>query len=449
MKSEITEAFVKPLSPLPDDHDIKLHDFNREPALVTQRLRELVPLLEFVDCKVEVIEPEKTMLSLPLLPSAMNQNGTHQAAIFYLVADYTIGVGMFGALPGIYVTGVHDRCNALPVQYWLKAGTVRHLAPGTGPLIAEVNIPAEVALQLRKQLIDRGRCELTQVVRFYQEGTLVAETEHTMGMYADIPRRAGLRANIFQVQNLKTSALMIAGLRDDPLSHKIAQDQGRAIANRMTLAAPQLPSLVAARTTHIENYLRENARIFSQVLVLAVGLDPKPVRFSSRNQRWFGLDLKEMLRERESRFANLSSQAMSFTPVAADLRLDSWDQTLIKSGFESGATTLIIMEGITMYLSSFELAQLLRKLRAIVGSAQSRLWMDHVSSSLFSIDILEVKSFLASMTRLGEPFVLGYDDISALSECKWVTEEKTSAAAVLEISEAVHQEYFFSILITE
>lgn len=448
MRSEISEVFAKPLSFLPDNHDIELHAVNSAPALVTKRLRELVPLLEFVDCTVDTIDNEKTVLSLPLLPSAMNQNGTHQAAIFYLVADYTIGVGMFGALPGIYVTGVHDRCNALPVQYWLKAGTVKHLAPGTGPLSAEVKIPAEDALHLRKQLIERGRCELTQVVRFYQEGSLVAETEHTMGMYADIPRSAGVRANIFQIQNLKTSALMIAGLRDDPVSQKIAQDQGRAIANRMTLAAPQLPSLVKARTNHIENYLKNHAQKFEQILVLAVGLDPKPVRFSSENQRWFGLDLKEMLRERTLRFSAIESPK-NFTTVSGDLRLDNWDQLLIKSGFELGATTLIIMEGISMYLSGSDLEKLLRKLRAITISDRSRLWIDHVSSNFFSLDILEIKSFLSSMTRLGEPFVLGYNDISELHDCEWITDEKTSAAASLGISEAVHLEYIFSVLRTK
>src|SRR5205814_10257096 len=106
------------------------------PEMVPRGVRELVTLLEVVDCVVAEIRPESTILSLPLLASAMNQNGTHQAAVFYLVSDYTLGVGMFGVLPGCYVTGVHDRCAALPVQYWLKQGSVHHLAPGTGRMRA-------------------------------------------------------------------------------------------------------------------------------------------------------------------------------------------------------------------------------------------------------------------------------------------------------------------------
>ena len=63
---------------------------------------------------VEVI-PEETRLTVSLDPATVNQNGTHQAGVFYVLADYAVGVSMFSAIPGIYVTGIHDRCHALPV----------------------------------------------------------------------------------------------------------------------------------------------------------------------------------------------------------------------------------------------------------------------------------------------------------------------------------------------
>src|SRR5207237_1364148 len=137
----------------------------------------------------------RTVLSLPLVASAMNQNGTHQAAVFYLIADYTIGVGMFGVLPGCYVTGIHDRCKALPVQYWLKRGSVHHLAPGTGKMKAEIRITPGDAEKLRRRLIEKGRGEYTGTVKIYEEGKVVAEATHAMGIYADVPREAGVRAN--------------------------------------------------------------------------------------------------------------------------------------------------------------------------------------------------------------------------------------------------------------
>ncbi len=436
----------KPLALVPDEDDLALHTGNCSPEQATRRLRELVPLLETVDCTVEEIGAERTVLTLPLLASAMNQNGTHQAAVFYLVADYTLGIGMFGVLPGCYVTGIHDRCDALPVQYWLKRGEVKHLAPGTGKLRAETRISSEDAEKLRRQLFDKGRGEYTGTVFISQDGRVVAEVTHTMGIYADVPRMAGVRANLFQVQNMKSSALMISGLREDPISQLVAGDQGRAIANRMSVATPQLPSLVLARTLDLERHLERDGGSFAQVLVLGVGFDPKPVRFSSEQQRWFGLDLRDMQKERESRFATMRVQAANFVAVVGDILSDTWDATILEAGFRPDAPTFIIAEGISMYFPREVLAEMFNKLRKLIGSPDSKFWLDHVSSELFELELFEVKSFLASMARLGEPFVTGFDDPTMIAPNTWVLAETTTAASAVGVSEPVHAGYCFSVL---
>lgn len=423
-----------------------LHKQNCCTAQTTRRLRELVPLLDVTDCTFIEISPDKTVLTLPLLPSAMNQNGTHQAAVFYLVADYTLGVGMFGVLPGCYVTGIHDRCAAMPVQYWLKQGSVQHFAPGTGPMTAEVRISPEDAQKLRRSLIEKGRAELSGVVRIMQEGDLVAEARHTMGIYLDAVRTPGARANLFQIQNMKTSALMIAGLREDALSQKIAGDQGKAIASRMSVASPQLPTLVRARTLDLEAHLQRDGRAYEQVLVLGVGFDPKPVKFSSPKQRWFGLDLREMLKERDHRFKQAGAVAQNFVPVVGDMLSNIWDCELLKAGFRCDVPTLIITEGISMYFTRELLSVLLDKLNALVVSPQSRLWLDHVTADLFEMDLFDVRTFLSSMTRLGEPFITGFSNPASLAPEQWELAETTSASAVLGITDAIHSEYRFSLL---
>jgi methyltransferase (TIGR00027 family) len=440
------KTFYKPLAPVPDDHDLELHKRNCCPKAATRRLRELVPLLQVVGCVVEEIGPERTVLSLPLIESAMNQNGTQQAAVFYLIADYTLGVGMFGVLPGCYVSGVHDRCEALPVQCWLKRGSVSHLAPGTGKMRAEVQIPPEEAEKLRRQLIEKGRGEYSGTVRIYQESTLIAEANHTVGVYADVPRAAGARTNIFQIQNMKISAVMIAGLREDRLSQRVAGDQGRAIASRMSVASPQLPSLVRARTLDLERHLETEGRNYGQVVVLGVGLDPKPVRFSNGAQPWFGLDLRDMLRERERRFTEAGAHAQNFVPVVGDMLSDGWDTSLLSAGFSPDAPTLFIAEGISMYFRRDALARLLKDIRGLANSPKSRLWLDHVTSYIFDLDIFEVRSFLSSMTRLGEPFITGFDNPAMVAPDAWSLAETTSAAAAISVSDAIHPEYRFSIL---
>lgn len=440
------DRYVKPLAPIPDAEDRALHRRNCEPRLATRRLRELVPLLDVIDCVFREIGPDRTVLELPLLDSAMNQNGTHQAAVFYLVADYALGVGMFGVLPGCYVTGVHDRCRALPVQYWLKRGSVTHLAPGTGSMRAEVRITPEDAEKLRRQLIEKGRGEYTGTVAISQDGKVVAEATHTMGIYADLPRDAGTRANLFQVQNMKLSALMISGLRDDPISQQVAGDQGRAMAARMAVASPQLPTLVRARTLDLCRLLETSGGAFAQVLVLGVGFDPKPVQFSSPAQRWFGLDLRQMHAERESRFAAAGVTARNFVPVVGDILTDGWDAAVREAGFREDLPTLFVAEGVSMYFPQEVVATVFRKLRGLTTTQGSRLWLDHVTPGLLASDALEVRSFFASMDRLGEPFVTGFDDPAALANGVWALAGSTSAAVVLGVSDPVHDGYRFSVL---
>lgn len=436
----------KPLLPEPDLFDLELHQRNCEPSFVTRRLHELVPLLQVVNCVVEEIGPQRTVLSVPLLASAMNQNGTHQAAVFYLVADYTLGVGMFGVLPGAYVTGVHDPCEALPVQYWLKRGTVQHLAPGTGTMRAEVSISEVQAVEMRRQLRERGRTELTARVCFYQDGQLVAESEHCMGLYADVPRVAGTRANVFQVQNTKTSALMIAGLRSDTISQKIAGDQGRAIAHRMALVAPQLPSLVDARSKHASQFVLANRGTVAQVLVLAIGLDPKPLLLADPGQHWFGVDLRDMLKDREQRLANVDAASGRVTLVPADLRLGSWDAQIVAAGFQPERPTLVLIEGLSMYLQLDETANLLRTLGGLLTSPRSRLWIDHVTPELLSSELPEVRSFLASIARLGEPFLSGFSDAGSVAPEQWRSASSHAAAELQDTDDPVHHQYRFSVL---
>ena len=445
MRNE-SQAFHKPLSLTPDEEDLALHRTNCDVSLGTSRLRELVPLLSFLDCTVDEVGPERTVLSVPLLPSSMNQNGTHQGTVFYLIADYALGIGMFGVLPGAYVTGVHDRCHALPVQYWLKRGAVTHLAPGTGRIRAEVSISAEEALRLRHELVETGRSELSATIKISQDDQLVAEAHHTMGIYADVPRQPGVRANLFQVENVKLSALMVAGLRGDSLSQMVARDQGRALANRMAVAAPQLPSLVRARGLHVEAYLQTHGAAFQQVLVVGVGLDPKPIQLSSSTQRWFGVDLRDMLRERESRFNGIESQAANFVPVVGDIRLEKWDDALQRAGFSPSLSTFVILEGMSMYFSREQLERLFAKVRDLTRASTSRLWLDHTTPALFDLDLFEVKSFLSTMSRMGEPFISGFDDPAAVAPDSWTLVETATAADVVGVLDRVHAEYRFSVL---
>lgn len=440
------QEFYKALSLEPDDEDLKLHEENCSPLLLTKRLHELVPLLSYTNAKVERVSEQETILSIPLGGGAINQNGTHQASVFYLIADNTAGVGIFGALPGCYVTGIHDRCPAQPIQLWLKKGIVEHLSPGTSTLKARVAIPEEDRRVLRENLMAKGHTSLTVEVKISENDLLVARTFHTMGVYFDNPRLPGKRANFLQAENNRLSAIMIAGLRNDKISKNIAGDQGVAIANRMSVATPELPSLVKSREAHLEQLICSPAHSFSQVVSLGVGFDIKPIKYSSEKQIWYGLDLNQQLKERKKIFKRENLSSSYFLPIPTDFRLPDWSTHLLKSKYDPEIPTLFILEGISMYLTVSEIIELFSQLRKLTNNSQSRGWFDHVTNELYSIDNQSIKAFLNGMIRLGEPFLTGFSKLEDIIEDKfWQTVESKSASDVLEGGNIVQDNYIYSI----
>ena len=441
-----TSDFYKMLQVVPDEEDLSLHKHNCCPELITHRMHELIPLLRYTSCIVEYVGHDRAVVSVPLLDSAINQNGTQQAAIFYLLSDCTLAAGLLGALPGVYITGIHDRCRALPIQFWTKQGSIQHLSPGTGTIRAVVEIAPEHALRMRHQLIQKGRTECHEIVYVYQKEKLIANGEFVIGIYADMPRAPGTRVGLLQAQNIKLSALLIAGLRSDPLSQSLAQEQGRAIAYRMSLSTPQLPALVQARSSHLEDHLNTEGAIYRQVVVMGVGLDTKPFRFANQEQHWFGIDLPALLREREKLLSEIGIQTDCFTTIEADVRTEEWMSTLRAAGYQEQLPTLFILEGVSMYFTETDLRQILERISALTSNNASVIWMDHITQAVLSLELPEIKSFLSSMTRLGEPFVLGFADANSVALPYWKVRSTSSSANVLDYYDTVFEEYRFSIL---
>ena len=99
-----------------------------------------------------------------------------------------------------------------------------------------------------------------------------------------------------------------------------------------------------------------------------------------------------------------------------------------------------------MYLPLEETAKLLRTLGGLLTSLSSRVWIDHVTPELFKLAIPEVRSFLASMARLGEPFVTGFSDAGQVAPDIWRSSSLHTAAETLDVEDAVYRAYRFSVL---
>jgi methyltransferase (TIGR00027 family) len=346
--------------------------------------------------------------------------------------------------------GIHDRCGAQPTQYWLKSNKVTHIRPATGLIKAHCSIAKEKINQIRASLIEEKRFEIEMDVNIFQDERLVAEAKPIIGVYIDDPRFPDILPSRFQTENAKLAAALIAGLRKDKLSQIVAGEQGRTLAERFSNIAPQLPNMIEAREFHLTNFLKNNSQKYEQVLVLGIGLDLKPLSFATAEQIWFGLDLDRSLSDRKRRLAVLKNKISNdhLRLVAADLRLENWTDELLKVGFDFQSSTLVIMEGLSMYFFQEELSRILEKLHETIKSKDKNIWIDHVTPKMFRLDKIEVQSFLSSMSRLGEPFITGFLHPEILNS-KWRTISQNSAAEILEkkeMDDPVYHEYKCTIL---
>jgi len=434
------EAFYSPLTHIPSGDGEDLMEANREPKQLTSRLHEMVPLLKFVGFQLETVSEHETVAVVPLLASAMNQNGTHQASIFYLMADYIAGVAVWSSLVGTYTTEVHDRGSGQPVQFWLKSNSVIHLGPGTGLIRGRTVIDQNLIPTLRDRLSTKGRCDVPLFVEIFQGKDLIATAEPIIGVYLDTPRLPDHKADFFQRENAKLSAKMIAGIRPDSDSQAVAGEQGRALALRFAEVTPQLPHMIEARGLHLKRHLMEQGDAYAQVVVLGIGLDTNPLTCMKPGQQWFGVDLRQTLQVRKEQFQLVGGDASTLTLVAADLRLNKWNQTLLDAGYNPARSTLFVMEGFTPYLHAPELERLLAGIYALCQHPKSRLWFDHVTPALFQLEHPEVQGFLSAISRLGEPFVTGFKDVQVISD-RWRTIEQCKAEDMLNGSVAPHPVY--------
>lgn len=433
--------YYKPLDMEPSAEDYLLHNHICSTELMTKRLRELVPLLEVIDYKVEKITLEETVLSTPLLEAAMNQNGTHQASVFYLMADYTTGIGMMGALPGIYVSAIHERTTGQPIQYWLKKSTVEHLRPGTGPITSRIHIPEEERLRMRRDIIKKGHTEYTGRVEFFQNGQNIALSYPTMGMYADNPRIFNKRPRFFQIQNALLMALLDLGLHTSDKEKAVAGDQGRGMADRFTTSVPELSDFVSARAKGISTYLTQHENDFDQIVQLGAGYDMKSTDFSREECDWFCLDLKQILDDRKIKI----SEEDGSIHVPGDIRMDNWQQSLLKNGFSPDKKTLFILEGKSMYLATENLVSLFSQIDSLSGHKDNRIWMDHLSGRVFESENAKTHNFVVSATRLGDPMYMGFDDFAGFTD-QWQQQSCITAAEISGIKNELFEGYCFSVL---
>jgi methyltransferase (TIGR00027 family) len=172
-----------------------------------------------------------------------------------------------------------------------------------------------------------------------------------------------------------------------------------------------------ARTQYFDEVLLQEARAgLEQVVILGAGFDSRSLRFSDalHTVRVFEVDMPEVLALRTEHLFEGQPTAAAATPVPIDFEREDLGYVLRERGYESGARTLFLWEGVTYYLPEDAVKAVLFLVASQSGAGSSILF-DYVTRAFVDGDYsgYGARRLAGGWRRLGNVNRFGVDDIAA------------------------------------
>ena len=116
------------------------------------------------------------------------------------------------------------------------------------------------------------------------------------------------------------------------------------------------------------------------IIHIGCGMDSRVIRIGEKDRKWYDVDFAEVIEERRRYFSETSAYRM----ISGDVRSDGW-----LTAIEERRSAIIVMEGVSMYLTAAEVQNLADSL------------CSHFESVVLLVDAYT--SFAAKMSRRGNP----------------------------------------------
>jgi methyltransferase (TIGR00027 family) len=439
------------------------------PDKVTELFHSAVPVLKYLNWTVTDTGRGFAESILPLNVSSTNQHITHQAAVILIAADYTGGIALGSLLHQVPLVGIHPQRTDYGAYLWGAKADIRWIRPSADDLLCTARIPEGRHEQIVRRFFSGRRVLETVRVDMTNRGDLVAEANITYW----VQDTYALRQNAFDENKVhvlydhrqKTSAQLIAGLRaleqerptserlfEDPMAEIFSGKHGTILAQRFCLVAPQIQSMVAARTKHLDDLI---SRISNgkpcQIVNIGAGLDSRIFRVPlAKGSKIFDLDLPTMLNRRRELLAEFrETHDAKRIDVPIDLRVHDVDDCVFETGeFDSSMPTIIAWEGGSMYFNDVDVRRVATSAKMLLQNSPSRFWMDYVDRSVVNgtSNLPVVDNFTDAMRCLGEPFITGFEDIRQhMLSCGLEVEEDVPSNVYLKTASSVFDLYRFSV----
>lgn len=200
------------------------------------------------------------------------------------------------------------------------------------------------------------------------------------------------------------------GRPDD--DERLARDVAGDLVDRPTMLERHL----LARTRFVDRQVLAALDAGTrQVVVAAAGYDGRALRYARTGVRWFELDHPTTQADKRERLTRLGIDADDVTFVPADFRTDPVAGRLAAAGCDPAARSLVLCEGLAIYLEPAVLERLLAQLAQATGPGSGLLLTASTAAGDAAARERRVR-LRTAVAALGEPMLssLSAEDADAL-----------------------------------
>ncbi|KPA15558.1 hypothetical protein MHK_004243 [Candidatus Magnetomorum sp. HK-1] len=178
----------------------------------------------------------------------------------------------------------------------------------------------------------------------------------------------------------------------------------------------RLPGIYEAHLcrTHYFDYIIKNELNdgnVEQLLILGAGLDTRAYRFSKFYNRvqFFEVDHPATIEFKQKRLAEAQIDCKHVTFITVDFETENTQDKLILKGFDRSKRTIVLWEGVTMFLDKDTVANMLQFVASL--GKKSSILFDYVYPSFYETPHLykHAKKHLSYVIQSGVSYTFGLD----------------------------------------
>ena len=142
---------------------------------------------------------------------------------------------------------------------------------------------------------------------------------------------------------------------EDKKAEEIWQSEGFALKGKS--ASKWLAYYMGMRSAVFDNWLKEKMSCMKDAIVIHIGcgLDSRVLRVGTDNHKWYDVDFSEVIEERKRYYTETDNYRM----ICGDVRENQWLENIAER-----KSAIVVMEGVSMYLTEEELQNLFSTLSA-------------------------------------------------------------------------------------